>query len=86
MRERGNMKAKDIIKSLSNLDPEEKVMIVYWTRDCVQDWFDEEDQIITDEIWNEAVEEFDEYEFQETNDMILDSISERVSGRINNEV
>lgn len=86
MRERGNMKAKDIIKSLSNLDPEEKVMIVYWTRDCVQDWFDEEEQIVTDEIWNEAVKEFDEYEFQETNDMILDSISERVSGRINNEV
>ena len=80
------MKVKDIIKSLSNLDPEEKVMIVYWTKDCVQDWFDEEDQIITDEIWNEAVEEFDQYEFQETNDMILDSISERVSGRINNEV
>lgn len=80
------MKVKDIIKSLSNLDPEEKVMIVYWTKDCVQGWFDEEDQIITDEIWNEAVEEFDEYEFQETNDMILDSISERVSGRINNEV
>lgn len=79
------MKAKDIIKSLSNLDPEEKVMIVYWTKDCVQDWFDEEDQIITDEIWNEAVKEFDEYEFQETNDMILDSISERVSGRVNNE-
>ena len=80
------MKVKDIIKSLSNLDPEEKVMIVYWTKDCVQDWFDEEDQIITDEIWNEAVKEFDEYEFQETNDMILDSISERISGRINNEV
>ena len=79
MRERGNMKAKDIIKSLSNLDPEEKVMIVYWTRDCVQDWFDEEGQIVTDEIWNEAVKEFDEYEFQETNDMILDSVSERLS-------
>lgn len=79
------MKAKDIIKSLSNLDPEEKVMILYWTKDCVQDWFDEEDQIITDEIWNEAIEEFDGYEFQETNDMILDSISERVNGRINND-
>lgn len=79
MRERKYMKAKDIIKSLSNLNPEEKVMILYWTRDCVQDWFDEEDQIITDEIWNEAVEEFDGYEFQETNDMILDSVSERLS-------
>lgn len=81
MRERGNMKAKDIIKSLSNLDPEEKVMIVYWTRDCVQDWFDEEDQIVTNEIWNEAVEEFDGYEFQETSDMILDSVSERLGGK-----
>lgn len=73
------MKVKDIIKSLSNLNPEEKVMIVYWTRDCVQDWFDEEGQIVTDEIWNEAVEEFDGYEFQETSDMILDSVSERLS-------
>lgn len=79
------MKAKDIIEHLSKLNPEEKVMIVYWTKDCVQDWFDEEDQIITDEIWNEAIEEFDGYEFQETNDMILDSISERVNGRINND-
>lgn len=72
------MKAKDIIEHLNKLNPEEKVMIVYWTKDCVQDWFDEEDQIITDEIWNEAVEEFDGYEFQETNDMVLDSISERL--------
>lgn len=72
------MKAKDIIEHLSNLDPEEKVMIVYWTKGCVQDWFDEEEQIVTDEIWNEAVEEFDGYEFQETSDMILDSVSERL--------
>lgn len=79
------MKVKEIIESLKDYDPEEKVMIVYWTKDGVQDWFDEEDQIITDEIWNEAVEEFDEYEFQETNDMILDSISERVNGRVNND-
>lgn len=79
------MKVKEIINALKDYDPEEKVMIVYWTKDGVQDWFDEEDQIITDEIWNEAIEEFDEYEFQETNDMILDSISERVNGRVNND-
>lgn len=73
------MKAKDIIKSLSQYDPEEEIMIAYWTKDLVQGWFDEEDnEIITDDIWNVAVDEFDSYDLQQTADMILDCVSEEI--------
>lgn len=73
------MKVKEIINSLKDYDPEEEVMIAYWTKDLVQGWFDEEDnEIITDDIWNVAVSEFETYELQDTADMILDCVSEEI--------
>lgn len=73
------MKVKEIIESLKDYDPEEEVMIAYWTKDLVQGWFDEEEnEIITDDIWNVAVEEFETYELQDTADMILDCVSEQI--------
>lgn len=73
------MKVKEIINALKDYDPEEEVMIAYWTKDLVQGWFDEEDnEIITDDIWNVAVSEFETYELQDTADMILDCVSEEI--------
>lgn len=74
------MKAKDIIEALKKYNPEEEIMIAYWTKDLVQGWFKEENgEIITNDIWNEAVDEFDTYDLQDTADMILDCISEKIN-------
>ena len=73
------MKVKEIINALKDYDPEEEVMIAYWTKDLVQGWFDKEDnEIITDDIWNVAVDEFETYDLQDTADMILDCVSEEI--------
>ena len=67
------MKTKELIQYLSKLNPDERIMVAYWTRETVQDWFSD-DQIITDEIWNSAVDEFDSYSLQDTADDITDFI------------
>lgn len=67
------MKVKELIKYLSELNPDERIMVAYWTRETIQGWFSD-DQVITDEIWNSAVDEFDSYSLQDTADDITDFI------------
>lgn len=73
------MKVKELIKHLTELNPEEQVMVAYWTKDLVQGWFDEEEnEIVTDDIWNKAVDEFETYDLQDAGDMILNCVSEEI--------
>jgi len=70
------MKAKKIIKAMSELDPEEEVVILYWTKDI----FDNEDNPITDEVWAKVVKETDDchldYSSQVISEEILDVLRE----------
>ena len=69
------MKVKEIINALKDYDPEERVMIAYWTKDEVQEWFSD-DEVITNELWNKAVDEFDTYSLQDTADDITSFIAD----------
>jgi hypothetical protein len=70
------MKAKRIIKAMSELDPEEEVIILWWTKDI----FDDEDNPITDEVWAKVVKETDDshldYSSQVISEEILDVLRE----------
>jgi hypothetical protein len=45
------MKVKDVIKNMQNYNPEDEVVILYWTKDI----FDDEDNPITDEVWSKVI-------------------------------
>jgi hypothetical protein len=50
------MKVKDVIKNMQNYNPEDEVVILWWTKDI----FDEEDNPITDEVWVKVVKTLDD--------------------------
>jgi hypothetical protein len=50
------MKVKDVIKNMQNYNPEDEIVILYWTKDI----FDDEDNPITDEVWVKVVKTLDE--------------------------
>jgi hypothetical protein len=45
------MKVKDAIKNMQSHNPEDEIVILYWTKDI----FDDEDNPITDEVWSKVV-------------------------------
>jgi hypothetical protein len=50
------MKVKDAIKNMQSHNPEDEIVILYWTKDI----FDDEDNPITDEVWVKVVKTLDE--------------------------
>ena len=50
------MKVKDVIKNMQSHNPEDEIVILYWTKDI----FDDEDNPITDEVWVKVVKTLDE--------------------------
>ena len=50
------MKVKDAIKNMQSHNPEDEIVILYWTKDI----FDDEDNPITDEVWFKVVKTLDE--------------------------
>ena len=50
------MKVKDAIKNMQSHNPEDEIVILYWTKDI----FDDEDNPITDEVWSKVVKTLDE--------------------------
>jgi hypothetical protein len=71
------MKAKDIIKNMQELNPEEEVMIAYWYKRDVAGWF--EDGEVTDEVWKDSVNEFDSWDLQDIADEITTIVDVRVA-------
>lgn len=51
------MKAKQLKQILTDIDDEEQIAILFWTRD---EFEDEEGDEITVPVWNKAVTKFDE--------------------------
>jgi hypothetical protein len=50
------MKVKDAIKNMQSHNPEDEIVILYWTKDI----FDDEDNPITDEVWSKVVKTLDD--------------------------
>ena len=71
------MKVKEIIETLNYRNPEEEVIILWWTKDI----FDDEDNPITDDNWNKSVLFIDnsnalDYATEQAYDSILEVIRE----------
>jgi hypothetical protein len=49
------VKVKDVIKNMQDYNPEDEVVVLWWTKDI----FDDEDNPITDEFWSKVVKILD---------------------------
>jgi hypothetical protein len=61
------MKVKEMIDILNTLNPDERIMVAWWSKDTVQGWTDKP---ITDEMWVGLVDTFDDWDLQEVADDI----------------
>ena len=64
------MKVKDVIKSMQNYNPEDEVVILYWTKDI----FDDENNTLTDDVWAKVVQEVDESHLDFASQVISEDI------------
>lgn len=51
------MKVKDVIKNMQSHNPEDEIVILYWTKDI----FDDEVHPISDEVWSKVVKTLNDY-------------------------
>lgn len=65
------MKVKDVIKNMQSYNPEDEVIILYWTKD----YFNDEENPLTDEVWSKVVKEV-------VDDCHLDFSSQAISEEI----
>ena len=71
------MKVKDVIKNMQNYNPEDEIVILYWTKDI----FNDEDNPISDQVWSKVVKTLDDtsnldFANQVISDEILDVLRE----------
>ena len=65
------MKVKDVIKNMQNYNPEDEVVILWWTKDI----FDDETLTITNDVWSKVVKILDdESNLDFANSVISDEI------------
>jgi hypothetical protein len=65
------MKVKDVIESMQNYNPEDEIVILWWTKDI----FDDETLTITDDVWSKVVKVLDdENNLDFANSVISDEI------------
>ena len=50
------MKVKDAIKNMQSHNPEDEIVILYWTKDI----FNDEDNPISDQVWSKVVKTLDD--------------------------
>jgi hypothetical protein len=64
------MKVKDVIKNMQNYNPDDEVVILWWTKDI----FDDEDNTISDEIWSKVVKDVDDNHLDFSSQVISEEI------------
>jgi hypothetical protein len=64
------MKAKDVIKNMKELNPEEEVVILWWSKDI----FDTEESPITDDVWSKVTKEVDDNNLDFSSQVISEEI------------
>jgi hypothetical protein len=66
------MKVKDVIKNMQSYNPEDEVVILWWTKDI----FDDEVHQISDEVWSKVVKDVDDNHLDFSSQVISDEILE----------
>ena len=64
------MKVKDVIKNMQDYNPDDEVVILWWTKDI----FDDEDNTISDEIWSKVVKDVDDNHLDFSSQVISEEI------------
>jgi hypothetical protein len=64
------MKVKDVIKNMQNHNPEDEIVILYWTKDI----FDDEVHQISDEVWAKVVKDVDDNHLDFSSQVISEEI------------
>lgn len=73
------MKVKHVFQALSDCNPEDEIIIDWWEKDTAQEWFEkDEGEIITDEIWFDVVKAFEDRDYSEFNDELINYIAEKL--------
>jgi hypothetical protein len=80
------MKAREAVNLIQNLNPDDEVIMLLWTKDTF-DYSDDDDMILTDEAWKKVVSEFEEQGGldsgdQQISEAISDAVSEYAEERI----
>ena len=73
------MKIKQLLEDLKAYDPEDEVIIGYWTKDLVNEWFEDTHKPLTDTQWKVVVDGIglDALQFEELGDLIQELASEQ---------
>jgi hypothetical protein len=73
------VKIKELLEDLKAYDPEEEIIIGYWTKDLVNEWIEDTHKPLTDKQWKEVVDEvgLDPLQFEELGDSIQEIASEQ---------
>jgi hypothetical protein len=56
------MKASQAMEYLKELDPDEDILLMYWSRDLFNDYFDEDNQI-TKQVWEAIVNRIENHDY-----------------------
>jgi hypothetical protein len=76
------MKVQKVIEELKKLNPEDKIIIAWWEKSLVEEWFNNdanklEKEIIPEEIWEEVVEEVNSTDWSDIGDYIERTVEEK---------
>lgn len=73
------MKARQAVDILQNLNPDDEVIMLLWTKETF-DYDEDDDSVLTDEAWKKVVSEFEEQGGLDSGDQqISEAISDAVS-------
>jgi hypothetical protein len=64
------MKVKDVIKNMQNYNPEDEVVILWWTKNI----FDDENNTISDDVWAKVVKDVDDNHLDFSSQVISEEI------------
>lgn len=81
------MKIKQLLEDLKAYDPEDEVIIGYWTKDLVNEWIEDTHKPLTDTQWKVVVDEvgLDPLQFEELGDLIQELASEQAEELVEEE-
>lgn len=69
------MKVKTLMEQISQLDPDDDICVLYYTKDLF-DYEMEDEYILTQEVWQKIVKQFDGEEFATVGEWIADGVIE----------
>jgi hypothetical protein len=64
------MKVKDVIKNMQDYNPDDEVVILWWTKDI----FDDENNTISDDVWAKVVKDVDDNHLDFSSQVISEEI------------